>query len=71
MKSRQDFETDQEFYDYLFAYISIKAMQGYLFQNIMYAETDEVLEHNNPSTLSLKSLQLAYNIIEAIKNHKS
>jgi hypothetical protein len=70
MKSRQEFKDDQEYYDYLFVYISVQAMQGFLFQNIMYAETDSVVEANHPTNISSRSLRLAYNMVEALKNHK-
>lgn len=70
MKSRHEFKDEQEYYDYLFVYISVQAIQGFLFQNIMYAETDSVLEANNPVSLSERSLRLAYNMVEALKNHK-
>lgn len=68
MKSINEFKNSSEYYDYLYQYTTIKAMQGILFQNIMFAETDEVIEKNDPVRVARLSTEYAEKIINIFKN---
>jgi len=67
MKSRQDFASDDEYYEYLLVYISIQAMQGILFQNMMFSETDELYDRNKPKDVTDRSISYAKELINKIK----
>lgn len=68
MKSINEFKNRSEYYDYLYQYISIMAMQGILFQNMMFAETDEVQEKNDPVRVSRLSTEYAEKMVTIFKN---
>lgn len=67
MKSINDFNNQDEYYQYLFTYISIQAMQGILFQNMMFSETDELYERNKPKDVTDRSITYAKELINKIK----
>lgn len=67
MKSISEFKTENEYFDYLFTYTSIQAMQGILFQNMMFSETDELYERNKPKDVTDRSITYAKELINRLK----
>jgi hypothetical protein len=68
MKAQHEFRNIEDFYKYMYQYISIQAMQGILFQNMMFAESDEVVEKNDPHRVAELSSEYAEKIIHIFKN---
>lgn len=70
MKSENDFKTSQEYENYLLTYFSMEFTKGILFQNMMFAETDEIDKKNSPVRVSELAFLYSNNLVNLLKTKK-
>jgi hypothetical protein len=70
MKARHEFRFEKDYFQYLHTIYMINAMQGVITQNLMYTETDEIEERNQPEEIYRRSKEYADYFIEQLKKIK-